>query len=212
MLTRYPIGLAATAIALAVAGRRLFRLSVSSPRARPAPDRLAQKSGRGTARARGGGRTAPAAPLEGARPRACLHLLGLLRADPHDRRGLRRAVPADASPSPASAMRPSSALPRTSPPARFLSPCSSSASSACRASPKRKDRASRFYGSHTATRLDNPRDDRPRGRHAPRVPRGSDQHGRLPLRLVGFRLPRARSGAGAARYPPTGPSKRSSST
>ncbi|MGO9965317.1 MAG: (Fe-S)-binding protein [Acidimicrobiales bacterium] len=47
MLTRYPIGLAATAIALAVTGRRLAFVFGLVSSGRPAPERLAQKSGRG---------------------------------------------------------------------------------------------------------------------------------------------------------------------
>ena len=46
MLTRYPIGLAATAIALAVAGRRLAFVFGLITSGRPAPGRIAQKAGR----------------------------------------------------------------------------------------------------------------------------------------------------------------------
>jgi Fe-S oxidoreductase len=46
VLTRYPIGLAATAIALAIAGRRLAFVFGLVSSGRPAPGRLTQKSGR----------------------------------------------------------------------------------------------------------------------------------------------------------------------
>ena len=93
MLTRYPIGIAATSIALAIAGLRLaylFRLVHSG---KPAPDRLRRWGRQGRGRGDRGRRPAPAPQVDGARPGARVHVLGLHRPDPHDHRGLRRPVP-----------------------------------------------------------------------------------------------------------------------
>ena len=52
--------------------------------------------------------------------------------------------------------------------------------------PERRQRASRFYGSHNRGRRGHPGDDRRRGRHAAALPRRADQHRGFPFQDDGW--------------------------
>ena len=66
-----------------------------------------------------------------------------------------------------------------------------------RSSPKRKERASRFYGSHTGDRVGHPRDDRPRHHHPAHLPGGQTNTGDFPYGWWAF----ASHGLGRALHP-----------
>ena len=184
--------------ALAVAGLRLSHLYrlVTSGSAGTRPVDAQGKARQG--RAGRGPRPAQAAAMEVARPRPRVHVLGLLRADPHDHRGLRSAVQEELR---YCGHRPCG-LHRLC--RRLLRLCGARRPVRVQRHPPpllpetEGSRLPLLRLTH-GRRMDHARDDRPRGLHAPCVPRSSDQHRRLPVWLVGLRLTWSRAGAPAAR-------------
>ena len=150
MALRLTLALLMLAVTIVVAGRRVGWLTRLIRSGQPAPGRTDKMGERLRAQLVEVFGQTSAASLVGAGYRALLHVLGLHRARPHDRRGLRRAGDQRGLRDPVLRSCPVAGLPRGLLRGRGAGRRSSSSpSSGCVNAPDREHRASRFYGSHT---------------------------------------------------------------